>query len=846
MVLASLAGGMMVCLTYCALEKNGTGEECGNGVCDQSTEDCETCPGDCCCVDTYGSTVTIVENGQPCAAIVLQPEAPGPLSDAAREMHALIERVSGANLPLVDEAPAGTVAIHVGRTPAVAALGIDLGDLDADGFVIQSPDESTIVVLGPSDWGTEFGVYEFLERYLGIRWLMPGPDGTYVPKMATIRIPSEDVRGEPAFFSRKFFGLELPAQQIWAQRNRLHSRIEFHHQLYKLFPHSDVEEHPEFFPIINGERYFPPAETHHQYWQPCFTAPGIVETAVERIVQYFDDNPAAKSYSLGVNDGGRHCQCSECRALDPDRKNMIDRDHLSDRYITWANAVVEGVLGHHPDKWFGFLAYSEIYEPPDRVELHPRLIPYMTYDRMQWADPGARVASEELTSRWTEAAPVAGWYDYIYGAVYLVPRVYPHLMADYYRFGYEHGVRALNAEAFPNFGEGPKLYVSLKLQWDPHRDVDELLDEWYTLSVGGQAAPYVRAYYDHWEDFWTRRVLESNWWSEDRQYLPFDSPTYLDEVTLDEIVQCRDWLETAVEKAGTEDQLARAKLLLRAFEYYEASAIAYPRKSPAPELATEADALAYLDEVLLRSQMAEKRRRLSTDEFEGHPFLHHCTDIDHFSTIAGIDWAGRGLWTLFDWAAQSQAVRTRLEELTSEDHPEGIRLHARAMLATLDQSPEPLNANTSFEDGQGELASDYSYWLQDSVGTLTRSGEAAHTGNFGIIAEGVQYGGPYQDMDFGFGLYCLVASLYLPEGQEEDGFVELTLRMLDEANTNLPNGGTTSITPAPGRWHTVATLMDTTEPPEGSVRIRWGVWARNFPAGKVVYIDDMRLIRLPD
>ena len=795
---------------------------------------------------SMAAPLTIVEDGQPRAAIVLQPEASEQLAEAAGEMQSLILRASGAELPLVDAAPEGMIAIHVGRTTGVGDA-INLGDLDGDGFVIEFPDERTIVILGPTAWGTEFGIYEFLERYLGVLWLMPGPDGTYVPEMATIQVPDETVRDEPAFFSRKFFGLRTPEQLLWARRNRLHSRIEFHHQLYKLFPHSDVEEHPEFFPIQKGERFFPPADHYYSRWQPCFTAPGIVETAVERIVKYFDEHPEEESYSLGVTDSSGHCECERCRALDPGRKNVIGRDHLTDRFVTWANAVVEGVLEKHPDKWFGFLAYSEIFEPPDRVEMHPRLIPYVTYDRMKWIDPEVRAANEGVSRAWAAKVPTVGWYDYIYGAAYLVPRVYFHQMADYYRSGYADGVRCLTAEAYPNFGEGPKLYVSLRLQWDPQQDVDALLNEWYTLAVGADAAPHVANYYAHWEDFWTRRILDSAWWNQAGQYLPFYSPAYLQDVTLQEIAQSREWLEAAVAAAATDDQRARANLLLRAFEYYEASAVAYPRDEPAPVLATEAEALEWLEHVVWRAELAQKRRTLVKEEFNNHPFLHHCTDIDRHAAISGLDWAAADLWTLFDWASRSETVRDAIAlQAGAEAAPVGLRMHAQTMLATLDPETEPLTGNASFEDGTGAQATGYSYWLQDAVGKLIRSEEAAHTGEFGIIAEGVQYGGPHQSVEFLPGRYCLVASIFLPEGQPEGGFIDLSLRAISDTNSNLSAGGTASITPVPGVWHTVATVMDATEPPAGAQKIRSGIWARNFPAGKVVYFDDLRLIRLPD
>jgi hypothetical protein len=794
-----------------------------------------------CMAAAAAAPVTIVEDGEPRAAIVLHPEASGQLAEAVGEMQALIERASGAKLRLVDEAPEGRAAIHIGPTDAV-----DLAGLDGDGFVIEFPDERTIVIAGPTDWGTEFGVCEFLERYVGVRWLMPGDAGTYTPELTTITIPDEAVREEPAFFSRKFFGLRLDEQQLWARRNRLHSRIEFHHQLYRLFPRSDVEEHPEFFPIHDGERYLPAPDQHHSHWQPCFTAEGVVDVAVERIVDFFDEHPEAESYSLGVNDSGGHCECADCRALDPGRTNMVGKDHLTDRYITWANAVVEGVLAEHPDKWFGFLAYSEIFEPPDRVEMHPRLIPYMTYDRMQWIDPEAREASKELTKRWTDAAGTLGWYDYIYGAAYLVPRVYPHLMGEYYRFGHENGVRGLTAEAYPNFGEGPKLYVSLKLQWDPYQDVDALLDEWCTLAVGEEAAPYVRSYYDHWEDFWTRRILESDWWREGRQYLPFNSPIYLLDVTEDEIAQSREWLEAAVANAGTERQKARAELLLRAFEYYEASALSYPRDEVVPELATEAQAVAWMRSVAQRSAMVQKRRDLATEEFEGHPMLHHCMSIDRYPTIAGTDWVAHDLWSLYDWASRSEAVRETLVELTAEDAPRGVRMHAETMLATLDSTAEELTVNPSFEEGDGARAADWSYWLQEQVGSLTRSEEAAHSGEFGLIAEGVQYGGPHQPIPYEPGRYCVTVKLFVPEGQPEGGFVDVTLKAVDADHGNLPPGGTASFTPEPGRWVTAATVLDARDVPTATAFIRPGVWARNFPEGKVVYMDDVRMIRLED
>ena len=69
------------------------------------------------------------------------------------------------------------------------ALGLGIEKLDADGFVIRGVDQQNVVIAGPTPEGTEFGVCEFLEHYLGVRWLLPGPDGDDVPVHRNLEIP---------------------------------------------------------------------------------------------------------------------------------------------------------------------------------------------------------------------------------------------------------------------------------------------------------------------------------------------------------------------------------------------------------------------------------------------------------------------------------------------------------------------------------------------------------------------------------------------------------------------------------------------------------------------------------
>ena len=793
--------------------------------------------------------IRIVDRGQPRAVVVLPADSDAQTRETAQLLVGLLRKSSGAEIPVVSEpAPAsdGSVAIHIGQDRFVQGLDLNLEKMDDDGFVIRGVDRQNFVIAGPTPYGTEFGVCEFLERYVGVRWLLPGPDGEDVPQQATIEVPMEEVRQEPAFYSRLFSGLKGGAQATWARRNRMHGRVEFHHNLHRLFPpETYTKTHPEFFPIRKGKRYFPPTNETHG-WQPCFSAAGIVEEAVKNICAYFEKHSQAPSYSLGVVDSSGHCECEACQAKDPSEPNFLGRRDVSDRYFQWCNEVVEGVLQKYPDKLFGCLAYSEVAQAPSRVKVHPRIIPYMTYDRMKWIEPELRGDGEAMTRRWQAMSPVLGWYDYIYGSPYCLPRVWFHQMADYYRFGHAHGVRALYAEAYPNWGEGPKLYVSLKLQWDPRQDVDALLRDWYVRTVGEDAAEDLAAYYAHWEDFWTRRILQSPWFSKSGQYLRFNVPGYLADITEDDVTKSRAWLEAAVAKAKTPLQKARAELLLRAFEYYEASAYAHPEfgKADQTSVEDEEDALRMLDRGRRAVAMSAKRQKLM-EEFAGHPVLVHPIDFDRRPQMRGEDWGSQVFWKAFDWAAKGEGpVRASLRELAASPD-ESLNLPAKAMLLLVEGKAAPVSKNSSFEEPAGRWPAAWSNWVKFGVGSETVSPRAARTGAQGILSVGMRRGGPLQMLEVPPGRYAATVSIRIPQPPAGSASVTLGITPVDEQGNNLPQ--LTTIMPARKcDWTRLAVAGELPAEIGGKrvKQVRLIVIVDGFESGEEVHIDDLALYRV--
>ena len=791
----------------------------------------------------------VVEKGVARATVVVAPEASDAVESAAKMLVEYVQEATGATLPMVRAIPPTGNVICVGQLPGVPKL--TLAGLDDDGYVITFPNARLMTIAGPTDWGTEYGVCEFLERWLGVRWLLPGEDGTDVPKLETVAIKPATIRQEPAFFSRLFSGLRGEPQAEWARRNRMHGRVSFHHNLIKLLPpETYTADHPEFFPIKAGqtERYLPATNTTHG-WQPCFTAPGLVEEAARKINQVFAQNPNQTSFSLGTNDSSGYCACPNCLKRISGEKNFLGRIDYSDLYFDWANQVIDGVLKQHPKKVFGCLAYSEVAAPPKTVNVHERLIPYMTYDRMKWVDPELRKVGEDATRAWHAKSPVLGWYDYIYGSPFCLPRVWFHHMGDYYRFGHANGVRALYAEAYPNWGEGPKLYISLKLQWDPHADVDALLKDWYEHCVGPEAAPHLAAYYAKWEDFWTRRILTSPWFTKGGQYLRFNHPGYLADVDLaKDIAVSRQLLEKTVSLAKTPKQKARAQLLFQAFEYYEASAYAYQAGMDVAKVETEQDALKLIAHVGKCSGYAARRRELGTKVFPEHPVLVHPLELDRYPAMSGAFWGSGTLWRIYDVLAKSapdSALRREVGDLAKGDTAMGNQ--ARMILRVIAGIGKPLTKNSSFEEGAGGAATDWTWWVKWETGRMYRTQDVAHSGTWSVCFDGMKRGGPVQSLPITPGRYGLVCFVYVPEGQGASGSVEMAMTLRDAKAQNLPSAGTT-IVPVPGRWTTIAVAQDV--PAEINGKEVKFVMPMIIPTGygedEKVYFDDLQLFRLDD
>ncbi|MBP1990152.1 DUF4838 domain-containing protein [Paenibacillus eucommiae] len=803
-------------------------------------------------------SLTIVGSNQPNAVVLVSPGASTQIQDAAQLLVSYIEKSTGVQLAVYTvgdtNIPSGGTRVYIDSIAPGSEADVNglLQNLDEDGFVIfPKLASNSISIIGPTSWGTEYGVDEFLERYVGVRWLLPGPDGEDVPQVSTLVVAPGSVREEPAFISRKFFGIETVATNVeWSRRNRMNDKIHFHHNLSSLFDPQVFANHPEYYPggVV-------PASIHG--WQPCMNEV-TAEAAIERIKAYFLQHPDEISYSLGINDNSNFCEANPANASypNPPLLNSVGYLDMSNVYYAWVNAIVEGVLEDYPDKYFGLLAYWNVFDPPTAVTLNSRVIPYITDDRMSWTDPVKGAAGHQQTDLWQEKATNLAFYEYLYGFPYSVPRVYFHRMAENYAYSETNGVIAHVAELFPNFGEGPKPWLSAKLQWDPNQDVDALLNEWYVRAVGEEAAPYLKSYYDHWEQFWTDRIFSSEWylnWADSpnrNNFMNLYDYSYLAEVTDEDLSLSRSLMEQVVQHAQTDEQVTRAGLLLRAFEYYEASSLGYMRKSKIDAPASLAEALDMVTELSIAMEMADKQTALNL-ESKSDPILYLTSN-----PIKGtFGWNGTQpglLSSLLQWlktapSGEAESFKTQLAAMAQEaeqpaEHPY-LKSYALLLLSIINDAPN-LVKNPSFELGEAgnpEEAWKWSHW-QNEAGSFKRSSAVSYSGGYSIEASGVSpVGGLAQNVPLtNPGKYGALIRFYVPEDSETKGTVQWYINLRD-SNNNIVDSVITVYMPAnanKGKWVTMEAIFNV---PASAVTAEYGAPIWSYGPGDKLYMDDMAL-----
>ena len=490
--------------------------------------------------------LTVFDNHSADMKIVLPVAATDAEKDAAAELKRFLDRASGADFEIVSEGESDS-GLFVGRTKLAEEwkLPPDPPAPDQDeGFAIEvRADTGCAVLVGTIDMATKFAVYDFLDRFVGVRWFLPGKLFQVVPRHKRLVIPDCSIRELPALSGRVLAyslgaelypdnhdpqfgapfvdysdpkGVRVDTSRLsrhasrWACRNllsvdgRLSGSFHGHNFIRILNYGAYFEEHPDYYPPRYSVAGAAPPGSYG--WQPCTSNPGVLQLTLNWGRDFFRHNPEHWAwFSLGINDSGGWCNCERCRALDIPRGQYRGFPIMTDRYVKFVRQVADVMLKEFPNRKVSLLAYSSTVVPPLSDEpLPPNVVAVVTRDSFQYHDPAYLAADLKDDQRWIELTNGNVYrYDY-YTLGWLVPRYYPHRLAADIRRMRNIGVKGIYAEDSPLWPTiGPSFYVAAKLWWNPDRDVDELINEFNTTLFGPAAEPMSRFWARH-EQLWLK------------------------------------------------------------------------------------------------------------------------------------------------------------------------------------------------------------------------------------------------------------------------------------------------------------------------------------------------------
>lgn len=454
------------------------------------------------------SKLTLAEEGRSKYKIIVSNKASPSEKYAAEELKRFIKIIGEVNIPIFDDrVDLCEKEILVGDSRhlrMLEGLDIDYQGLGDEGFIIKTVNQY-LVILGGRLRGTLYGVYTFLEKYVGCRWYtskisrIPRKDRIIIGEIDHVEIPVLKYR-EP-FYTEAFDG-------DWAVRNKVNGNFAkldekrggkityypFVHSFDQLIPRELYNSHPEYFPLIDGKRV-------DGYAQRCLSNPDVVKLAIKRVKEWIRQHPDAKIISVSQNDTGKWCQCPDCRALDESEGTPAAS------IINFVNKIAEAIEKEYPDKYIDTLAYQYSRRPPRSLKPRENVIVRLCTIECCFSHPIESCDSRENQEfekdiiGWSKLTDNLYIWDYVTNfAHYLMPFPNIYSLKPNIRFFIRHHVKGIFEEGnYSPGGHGEfaklKSYLLAKLLWNPDEDIDVLIDEFLEYYYCRAAKP-IREYID--------------------------------------------------------------------------------------------------------------------------------------------------------------------------------------------------------------------------------------------------------------------------------------------------------------------------------------------------------------
>lgn len=484
--------------------------------------------------------------------VVIGGQSPGTVCFAAAEATNFLARVLDADVPVVSAPEDSKVSIVLGTNAWSAAAGICVDTFEQDEYRIcvsgrhiyiaghdDDVDVAGRIAQGWNDAkfrsGTLFGVYDFLERFAGVRFYFPGELGTVVPTKAQISAVG-DFRVKPDFGVRDCFIAEAG---LWPDENghvlskaesegrRLLYRLRLREREFGLvcahgqnkFKISErfSDSHPEYFQMREDGTRCTGTEFEHEWQgrQLCHTSP---------VWDIFRDETIARirngeqMVDLMPQDAMQACFCSNCQARYTTKDYSLNSSFATE--LIWSNTVsvaramtAAGLKGSVAQAAYGAYRDPPVVDIPSNVDVlltvggpwsesHPDIRDQQVDFVRRWHDKLGRKI------KWLWTYPMKN-----YGRL-MAPDVPQHAPHAYLSFYQRVAPYISGSFAESNCGAGETLhvihnylnfYAFSKFAWNHGFDLDAALAEHHRLMFG-EGAKDMAEFFDILERKWIGSV----------------------------------------------------------------------------------------------------------------------------------------------------------------------------------------------------------------------------------------------------------------------------------------------------------------------------------------------------
>lgn len=442
----------------------------------------------------------LFRNNKSSYRIVISEDASITERTAANELGDYLCQISGADFE-ISTVP-GKRNIFVGFDKKYRIYnGIEPYPDDFEGFTIKKLGRD-LIIYGGRARGTMYGVFRFLQSFLGVQWYTP--EVTKIPRLKKYDLSNINLSEEPKIryrYTDFFCAQDMP----WLAHNLMNtsrnnkenaygvaSRYWGTHSMGTMVPASKYfKSHPEYFAYWKGKRI--------DNGQLCLSNPHVLEIIKEETLAAIRRHPEYGFYDVSQLDNKRYCTCKKCIELE----NKYGGH--SGLMIWFVNQVAEDVKKHHPDKYIGTFAYQYTRQAPNNIVPYDNVVVRLCDIECCFAHPLSSQCNEQNASfmrdlrEWSKLTKNLYIWDYIVNySNYMAPFPNIQVLAPNLETFSDYNVLAVYEEAqggtLGNAFEELKCWVLAQLMWNPTLDTEQLVSQ-FIGDYYGESSDDIMDYY---------------------------------------------------------------------------------------------------------------------------------------------------------------------------------------------------------------------------------------------------------------------------------------------------------------------------------------------------------------